>query len=493
VRRVVALVVAVLSLVAGAGPAVADDPPPPPPVEIAAVAVPGDLQVGGLGTITLVGFSAPMVVMSVDGGTPVSVWVDSGPVSNSDGTKTWDFHLWVAAHAGHHTVEISYTAVGSTTTAVDLEVDVPPRAMPPATVRLVNDITWAPPGADLYFIAKIQQVYELGYHAICPTAAIEYRPVGTATWHTATTFLTNAVGLGACDVGLLVESAGSTADYRLRLTAPDHAPGYTPSVRLPTTDPTPPMGWLKQMTLSPDLAGGSGGFQPGRGTIVGVDQTGSLVLLQVTGPSQPPLAIPVGPGWATLTVYGPGDWNGDGRNDLLARDTAGRLWLYPGNGHGRFGARVLVGNGWTGYRVVPAGDLNGDHRADLLAIDPKGDLWLYPGAGAGRFGKPVKVGNGWSGVQLYAAGDMTRDGRPDILGIDQAGKLWFYAGRGGGYFATRRQVGNGWGTYQFASGADLNGDGLGDLTGRAPDGKLWLYPGRIGGSFAQRVLLASQW
>ena len=132
-RRVVALVVAVLSLVAGAVPAAAANPPP---VELVAFAAPGDLEVDGFGAITLMGFWAPMVVMSLDGGTPVSATVDSDPVSNADGSKTWLFDAWLPAHAGPHAVEISHTDTAGVTTAVDLDVDVPVVPMPAASVRV---------------------------------------------------------------------------------------------------------------------------------------------------------------------------------------------------------------------------------------------------------------------------------------------------------------------------------------------------------------------
>ncbi|MCL1897304.1 MAG: S8 family serine peptidase [Micrococcales bacterium] len=204
----------------------------------------------------------------------------------------------------------------------------------------------------------------------------------------------------------------------------------------------------------------------------------------------------VGGGFQAMTIYAPGDWNGDGKNDLLGVNRSGEMHLYAGLGNGYVNAGVKVGQGWGGYTVVPAGDLTGDGRPDLLAIkDSTGDLYLYAGDGKGGFKYPYpKVGNGWQGYQLLAAGDLNRDGKGDILSVDSKGQLWMYAGRGNGTFTKKLLVGNGWGTYLLAAGADLNGDGTADIVGRDnATGIVYFYRGKGGGGFEKKKQIGAGW
>ena len=39
-----------------------------------------------------------------------------------------------------------------------------------------------------------------------------------------------------------------------------------------------------------------------------------------------------GTGWGSWTIFGSGDFDGDGWDDVMGRDASGRLWLYPGTG-----------------------------------------------------------------------------------------------------------------------------------------------------------------
>ncbi|MEK8144873.1 hypothetical protein NKH18_34955 [Streptomyces sp. M10(2022)] len=50
-----------------------------------------------------------------------------------------------------------------------------------------------------------------------------------------------------------------------------------------------------------------------------------------------------------MTVFGKGDYSGDGKPDLLTRDSEGRLWLYEGRGavSSPYSPRVQVGKGGT--------------------------------------------------------------------------------------------------------------------------------------------------
>ncbi|MDR3359998.1 MAG: S8 family serine peptidase [Bifidobacteriaceae bacterium] len=250
----------------------------------------------------------------------------------------------------------------------------------------------------------------------------------------------------------------------------------------------------KQVVLSPDLTG------DGRGDLLVVDSMSATLngkvgavtakLMTYPGTAKGGLGQPVyaGFGWGALTIYAPGDWNGDRKADLLARDAKGDLYLYPGTGQGTFGARSKVGNGWTGYTAIPAGDLTSDGKNDLVAIqNSTGKLFLYRGNGKGGFsGSYPQIGNGWTGWQLHAAGDLNSDGRNDILGIDYLGNLYRYNGRGSGYFLAKVKVGNGWSGFNLSAGASLDGDRYADIVGLSPDWKLYYYKG-TGGSFAKKI------
>ncbi|MDR1393479.1 MAG: S8 family serine peptidase [Bifidobacteriaceae bacterium] len=251
----------------------------------------------------------------------------------------------------------------------------------------------------------------------------------------------------------------------------------------------------RQVAVSPDLNG------DGRGDLLVRDSMSATVngsagaaqskLLVYPFTASATLGSPIyaGVGWGNLTVYGPGDWSGDGKADVMATNSSGDLYMYRGAGNGTLtGSGVRVGWGWTDYRIIPSGDMNGDRKADLLAIhNPTGDLWLYPGDGAGSFRSRVKVGNGWQGFELYAAGDLNGDGRGDILSVQRStGDLYRYLGRGGGFFATKLKVGNGWNGFQLASGASLDGDRYSDIVGLSPDWTLYYYKGLGGGQFATK-------
>jgi hypothetical protein len=286
--------------------------------------------------------------------------------------------------------------------------------------------------------------------------------------------------------GYGVLDAGKALDYAFQPSAAtDQTKGYVPHAT--------------QVLLSPDMNGdGRGDVLVVDGTDIAVNgkpgaQRGKLWLYPMTAAGTLGSPILLGAGWGNLTVYAPGDWNGDGKADILARTTAGDLLLYPGTGKGALQASRKVGNGWNGYTVVPAGDLNGDGRNDLLAVrESTGKLHLYRGNGKGGFVYPYpQVGNGWQGYQLYAAGDLNGDGRSDILSVSPGHFLFRYLGRGDGTFLMRKQVGNGWGGFQLAAGASLDGDAYADIVGLAPDWKLYFYKGRGGGSFAMKKQIGS--
>jgi hypothetical protein len=245
-----------------------------------------------------------------------------------------------------------------------------------------------------------------------------------------------------------------------------------------------------QLVLSPSLTGAK------FGDVLRVDAAGDLWRYPSSATGALGARVKLGSGFSDITVYAPGDWNGDGKNDVIGVEVAtGKMFLFAGNGKGGLTPQKQIGQGWQDFRVIPCGDLNGDGFVDLLAIkNSTGDLFLYAGDGKGGFKYPYpKVGYGWIGFDLYAAGDINGDGKADILSIDLKGDLYFYAGKGDGTFAKKIQVGNGWIGYQLAAGADLNGDGLADIVGLDSKGTLYFYGAKGGGLFFKKVQIATGW
>ncbi len=91
----------------------------------------------------------------------------------------------------------------------------------------------------------------------------------------------------------------------------------------------------------------------------------------------------------------------------MGRDLAGDLWLYRGDGKGGLQARTKVGTGWSGFdSIFGAGDFDGDGHVDLLARDAASHgLWLYRGA-RGSFGAASKIGTGWEMMTQLLAADV---------------------------------------------------------------------------------------
>jgi hypothetical protein len=266
----------------------------------------------------------------------------------------------------------------------------------------------------------------------------------------------------------------------------------TSGVTVPVA-PAPRQSVMSALALSPDLTG------DGKGDVLAVHkESGELRLFRGTADGfKAVYSVPGPTGLAGSSVYGPGDWSGDGNADVAAIDAAGDLWLHRGNGAGQVAAaRTQLGNGWATYTAIPAGDLTGDGQPDLLGVDKAtGLLYLYKWqAAAGAFSSAQRVGNGWLGWQLHAAGDLNGDGRGDIIGIDQRGDMFCYAGSGAGTFQKSVKCGNGWGAYELAAGASLDGDRLADIVGRDnATGDVYFYQGRGQGSFATKDHITIGW
>ncbi|MDR1799724.1 MAG: FIVAR domain-containing protein, partial [Bifidobacteriaceae bacterium] len=175
--------------------------------------------------------------------------------------------------------------------------------------------------------------------------------------------------------------AGKTLTVTVTGTAPDHHPATETSPGVKVTETKPPAPRYERFALSPDLTGNK------RGDILAIQASnGALHLISTTttGGVASTKTV-VASGLSGHRVFGPGDWNGDGKADVITVDPAGTMWLRAGNGAGSLAAPVQNGRGWANYRIVPAGDLNGDGANDMLAIDKDGLLWLYAGNGKGGF------------------------------------------------------------------------------------------------------------
>ena len=169
--------------------------------------------------------------------------------------------------------------------------------------------------------------------------------------------------------------------------------------------------------------------------------------------------VQVGSGWQVFnSIFGAGDFNGDGRQDVLARDSAGYLWMYPGNGGGGWLPPVKVGSGWQGFNsIFGAGDFNGDGHQDVMARDSAGYLWMYPGNGGGGWLPRVQVDTGWNIFSaLFGVGDFNGDGHQDVMARDSAGVLWLYHGTGSGSWSAW----SAWGTVTSAWIPSYQGDGV---------------------------------
>jgi len=248
---------------------------------------------------------------------------------------------------------------------------------------------------------------------------------------------------------------------------------------------------MQQILLSPSLTGSR------YGDVVAVRaRDGALMAYPGRAGGKIGAGRRLGTGFQGITLYAPGDWNGDGHNDLLGTDTKGNLYLYAGTGRGYIKPGKKIGHGWSNFTVIPAGDLTGDKNPDLLAIHKKtGFLYLYAGNGKGGFKSPYpKIGHGWKNMQVYAAGDLNRDGKNDLLAVNGKGQLFLYFGNGNGTVRSGGQIGHGWKGNYLAAGTDLNGDRVADIVGRNnKTGRLSFYRGTGGGKFAKAVQIGSGW
>jgi hypothetical protein len=211
--------------------------------------------------------------------------------------------------------------------------------------------------------------------------------------------------------------------------------------------------------------------------------------------------VRIGTGWQGMNLIETvGDFNGDGKLDVIARQAStGDLLLYRGNGKGGWLGSVRIGTGWQSMNVIfGPGDFNGDGRVDVLARQTStGDLLLYRGNGTGGWLSRVRVGTGWQGMNaIFGPGDFNGDGRVDVLARRAStGELMLYPGNGSGGWLTPVRVGTGWqGMNAIFGPGDFNGDRTADvLARRASSGELALYPGNGTGGWLSPVVVGTGW
>lgn len=228
------------------------------------------------------------------------------------------------------------------------------------------------------------------------------------------------------------------------------------------------------------------------------DTTGDLYLYAGNGRSD--WLLPrtrVGAGWNVFnSIFGVGDFNGDGHRDVMARDTSGVLWLYPGDGHGGWLPAVQIGTGWDAYTAIFAvGDFNGDGHPDIMERDSSGRLWLSAGTGTGTLSAPVQIGAGWNDMKIIiGAGNFAGNGNQDVLAEDSTGALWIYPGNGRGGWLQWKQIGSGWQIFDtIFPVSNFSGDGKAGVFARDRSGYLWEYPGSGKGTWLPRIQVGSGW
>lgn len=172
------------------------------------------------------------------------------------------------------------------------------------------------------------------------------------------------------------------------------------------------------------------------------------------GPLNQNARVQIGDGWGGFTPFGVADWDGDGHPDVIARQDfafggtpAGSLFEYPGSGaYLNQGARVQIDTNWTGYTVFGIGDYNGDGHPDIVARnDAAGYLALMPGNG-GHLTTQTTIGTGWGGWSPVGLADYDRGGHVDIVARQDftdagasAGTVVIFTGGG-----SRLSVSTGW-------------------------------------------------
>jgi FG-GAP-like repeat/RTX calcium-binding nonapeptide repeat (4 copies) len=116
------------------------------------------------------------------------------------------------------------------------------------------------------------------------------------------------------------------------------------------------------------------------------------------------------------TMYGVGDFNGDGKTDMLWVNAEGKTAIWEMNGNNLAGFGVPAGQMGSAWHVAAIGDFNGDGKSDLLWVNNDGGhaaVWTMDGTVMSDFALTNgAMGSGWT---VLGTGDFNHDGRADVL------------------------------------------------------------------------------
>jgi hypothetical protein len=202
--------------------------------------------------------------------------------------------------------------------------------------------------------------------------------------------------------------------------------------------------------------------------------------------------------YATVSVVGAGDVNGDGYADVLTTGgtVSPEVYLLLGGPTGLSTTPVTLaspGSGTSVASVTSACDVNGDGYGDFLVTFSGDGTYLYLGALAGPQ-SPVKLSKGAAGC----AGDVNGDGFADLF----AGAGVTFGGPSGlttTTVALAPSVDGGTTALGCCAGitaaGDVDGDGYGDVLGGAPfagpaaTGRVYVFRGGPNGPTAAPIAI----
>jgi hypothetical protein len=195
---------------------------------------------------------------------------------------------------------------------------------------------------------------------------------------------------------------------------------------------------------------------------------------------------------ADRAVFGPGDFNGDGKPDLAMLSCRagpdGSLGVLLGQGDGTFGTAFSF-PAQAPMSSVAVGDLDGDGKPDVVAASASQDTVGVFLASSDHKLTETDYATGEAPVAV-APGDLDGDGRLDIVTANQNATVSVLLGKGDGTLAAREDYATIANTAAVALG-DLNRDGKLDIAAVGysdfVDGKVSVLLGTGNGRLASHV------